>query len=206
MISKLRREDERRADIVSQYLDTFVYTTDKGFSLFQRIYDKNTQVSGIDVKFEFNGTHYDCDEKAAIRYVNKHLQTFSFELSFIDRSGVVRDGWLINDKCVNNSYMLIWIDSAKPEDLPNIDSIKNIQCSLVRKEAIIKYLEDNGFSEDKLEFKCHNIRENKNENLGNIKKYGLKFSFSQQLVEQPINILIPRSELMKMSDYTFELN
>ena len=93
MGSKLRNEDERCSNIVSNFLDEHFYL--KKCTNFQRIEDKNNQIKGIDTIFELNGNQYICDEKAAIRYVNKPLKTFSMELSFIDRSGCSHDGWLL---------------------------------------------------------------------------------------------------------------
>lgn len=204
-ISLLRKEDERRADIVSEFMDNVVYINENGFTNYERVTDRARQVNGIDVIFDREGKHYICDEKAAIRYINKNLQTFSFELSFINRNGEVQEGWLLSDRNINNSYMCIWIDNAYPDNLPNTNSIKTIQCSLVTKESILRYLEDCKFNKRQLMHKCEKIRENPYENHGNIKKYGVKFSFSKQLVEKPINVLIPREKLTLIADYTFIL-
>ena len=40
--------------------------------------------------------------------------------------------------------------------------------------------------------------------MGNIKKDGCKFSFTTKLVEQPINVILPKSVYLQMADKTWE--
>ena len=53
--------------------------------------------------------------------------------------------------------------------------------------------------------KMDNIRYNNDNNMGNINENGCKFSYSQQLYEKPINVLISRNILRKISDDIFTL-
>jgi hypothetical protein len=72
--------------------------------------------------------------------------------------------------------------------------------ALVKKERIIDYLTTLGWTLDKLERKIHQIREQTNVNMGNIKQYGCKFVYSQQLIEKPINILLPKQKYIELAD------
>ena len=72
--NKIRKEDEKCADIVSKFLEKHFYNKVENY---EKIDDKEQQVKGVDVIFILNGKQYVCDEKAAIRYVNKNLQTFA---------------------------------------------------------------------------------------------------------------------------------
>lgn len=161
--SILRDGDERGEKIVSEFLDKHFYIECEDF---HRVVDKVQQIKGVDTTFVKNGFQYVCDEKAALKYVNKNLQTFSMELSFFNAADNISIGWLL--------------DSNK----------------------IIDYLSNIGWTLDKLFLKCKKIRENPYEECGNFYKNEVKFSKSFQLKEKPINLLIKRSKLLEISDFS----
>ena len=196
MASLLRKEDEKCADIVSSYLEDTFYSEVEDF---KRINEKEMQFKGIDVIFNINNVKYVCDEKAAIRYVNKPLNTFAMELSFIDRSNMLHEGWLLDTSKVNNSFLFVWIDRATKNILESKEDLIELEYCLIKKEAILDYLSELGWSQEKLLQKSTFIRENKFENLGNITKNGCKFSYSPKLFEKPVNILISRDKLREIS-------
>lgn len=200
MKSELRETDEKCANIVSEFLDNVFYSTHT--QKFERIDTLKEQIQGVDIKFKFKNKAYICDEKAAIRYVNKTLKTFSFELNFTNQGDKLADGWLLDEKKINNSFLLVWIDKAKKDIIENKSDIEICEIALIKRRSIIDYLKDRGWDKEKLAIKSKRIRENENEDLGNIYKNGLKFTYSKQLVEQPINVLIPREELIKMSVFS----
>ena len=68
------------------------------------------------------------------------------------------------------------------------------------KEKLYTYLETLGWTVDKLRIKNKQIREQKNINMGDIRKYGCKFSYSEQLKEKPINILLPKKTYIELAD------
>lgn len=199
MVNVLRKEDEKCSDIVSEFLDEHFYL--KRCSLFERIYDKRRQIQGIDVIFSLNDIEYICDEKAAIRYVNKNLRTFSLELSFKDRGGNLHDGWLVDDTKINNSFLFIWIDRAKHDILTSKDDIQEIEIALVSKKSIIEYLESIGWTVSHLLKKSELVREDKSEYCGNLYEDGCKFVCSKFLYEKPVNVLVSRNILKKISVY-----
>ena len=196
MGSSLRKEDEKCSDIVSSFLDEHFY---KKCGYFERIVDKNNQIKGIDVIFELNNIKYVCDEKAAIRYVNKKLKTFSMELSFIDKGGNLHDGWLLDEEKVNDSFLFIWIDKAKHDILTSVEDIQELEIALVYKNDIIKYLDKLGWDEEHLIRKSDLVREDENEYCGDLYKNGCKFVCSRFLYEKPVNVLIKREILKKIS-------
>lgn len=196
MASLLRTEDEKCADIVSSYLEDVFYSE---VDNFKRIDEKMEQFKGIDVLFNKDGISYICDEKAAIRYVNKNLNTFAMELSFIDRGNMLHRGWLLDENKINNSFLFVWVDKARKDILQSKDDIVELEYCLVNKEDILDYLNSLGWSQERLIQKSTLIRENKFENLGDIAKNGCKFSYSPELFEKPVNILIPRSKLREIS-------
>lgn len=202
MGSLLRKEDEKCSEIVSNFLDKNFYNKCK---TFERINDKVNQVNGIDVIFELNDKKYVCDEKAAIRYVNRYLNTFAMELSFINRNNTLNNGWLLDDKKINDSFLLIYIDKAKNNILQNEDDIEDIELILIRKIKILEYLETLGWTKDKLIEKSNRIRINEDEDCGSFKKNGCKFVCSKQLFEKPVNVLLLRENLRSLSDLNIKL-
>lgn len=202
MGSRLRKQDEQAANAVAQSLDcNFYIDTDN----FTRVYDKNRQVVGVDTEFDYAGYHYVCDEKAAIRYANRPLNTYSLELSTLDKRGVEIPGWFVNSNMVNNSYLFIWlnkVDSIIDNCSFTSEDIKEYEVALVTKEALFDYLDSVGMSKYEMQQLCYEIRNGEDVNMGNIYKDGYKLSYSEHLFEKPINILVPRTILRDISELT----
>jgi hypothetical protein len=193
--SSVRFDDERQSDIVSQFLDKYFYCDAK---TFERVNDKNRQVSGIDVIFNMSHRQYVCDEKAAIRYRN--LKTFCMELTFLNKHDELMDGWLIDPHKVNDSFLFVWIDKTKTDTIRSIDDIQVVEVALVRKSEIIAHLADYGWTVDKLKIKARRILNNPNVEMGNVRERGYCFSYSDKLPEKPVNVLISRKHLVGIGD------
>lgn len=103
--SILRDGDERGEKIVSEFLDKHFYIECEDF---HRVVDKVQQIKGVDTTFVKNGFQYVCDEKAALKYVNKNLQTFSMELSFFNAADNISIGWLLDSNKINNSFLPVY--------------------------------------------------------------------------------------------------
>ena len=193
----VREYDEHCEKIMSDFLHEYFYKQLNPKTI-ERIIDKNRQIQGIDVILQIGDKIYTIDEKASIRYIN--LKTFALELSFIGKNGNVNTGWLLDENKINDYYLLVWINELKHNAIYNINSIKNVDVALVEKEKILNYLSTIGWNKEKLKIKNNNIRNNPYEYMGNIKKYNCKFSYSKQLIEKPINILLPKETYIKLSE------
>lgn len=197
--SKFRKSDEEAADIVAQFLDEHFYNII--CKDVERVYDKSRQVKGIDIEFTYNGHRYKCDEKAAIHCANTGLPTFALEISMLNRGGKEHRGWFVDDTKVNDSYMFIWVDGMTNKHIQSVEDIKEVEIILVRREKILNYLSSMGWTLNNLINKSNKIRTNPNEYLGTLKQFGCKFAYSTQLVEKPVNFLLPRETYRKLSDY-----
>lgn len=202
MGSRLRKQDEQAANAVAESLDNnfYIYTEN-----FNRVYDKNRQVVGVDTEFDYAGYHYVCDEKAAIRYANKQLNTYSLELSTLNKRGVEIPGWFVNSNMINNSYLFVWlnkVDSIIEKCSFTSKDIKEYEVALVTKQNLFDYLDSVGMSKYEMQQVCYEIRNGEDIDMGNIHKNGYKLSYSEQLFEKPINILVPRTVLRDISDVT----
>lgn len=194
----VREYDEHCEKVMAQFLDKHFYKK-IGYTWRERVTDRERQVKGLDVILKRDGKVYNIDEKAAIRYTNG-LKTFALELSFLNRKGNRVDGWLIDEKKVNDYFVFVWINKIEGELIENVDSFKEVEVALVSKEKIMIYLESLGWDVDKLLIKDERIRDGIDDNLGDIKKNGCKFSYSERLFEKPINILLPKQAYIKIAD------
>lgn len=188
-------EDLRKTKVVEQFLDRYFYQGKQ-----QRITNRKQQLAGIDVIFD----NKKIDEKAAINYIINQLETYSFELEFTDKYGIVRDGWLVDSKKENTHYLLVYI-TGNPK-LEKIEDIKQINYILIRKDKIrelmnniklkkkLKYFKHKeatiGLSQDLIYYTYNNV------------KYKLKLRRSRQLIEKPLNIIIPKPLLIELSEKT----
>lgn len=196
--SILRDVDEKGEKIISNFLDEHFYSTCEDF---HRVNDKTRQIKGVDTTFVKNGFQYVCDEKAALKYVNKNLQTFSMELSFLNSANELSIGWLLDTKKINNSFLFCWIDKAVNNVLSISNDILMMEIALVKRNAIVNYLSSIGWTLEKLFIKCEKIRNNPYEICGDLYNNEVKFSKSFHLQEKPINVLIKRKKLIEISDY-----
>lgn len=194
----VREYDEHCEKVMAQFLDEHFYKK-IGYTWRERVTDRERQVKGLDVILKRDGKVYNIDEKAAIRYTNG-LNTFALELSFLNRKGNRVDGWLIDEKKINDYFVFVWINKIEGELIENVDSFKEVEVALVSKEKIMIYLESLGWDVDKLLIKDERIRDGIDDNLGDIKKNGCKFSYSERLFEKPINILLPKQAYIKIAD------
>lgn len=193
--SRLRAGDVRMSNEIYSFLDNTFYkekTTD-----FERVNDRERQLKGIDVIFKIGDKKYKADEKAAVRWRN--LKTYSLEVSFINRRNEVQEGWFVNEDLENNSYVFVWVDKDGEEE--------SVTLAVVLKKKLHEYLQSIGWGRESLLNKSRLIREG-NTNLGDININGCKFSYSERLVEKPVNILLPREKYMKLADlvWTKKLN
>lgn len=193
-----RNEEKERQDLngekaVHDFLLQHFYDQ---VSNFCECHDKKTQLKGIDTTFTLNDIDYRCDEKAALDFTNgqkgRKLNTFCLELSFLNRKDELMEGWFLNDKMDNNSYLFVWIDKSDFDIIHDASEIREAEIALVLKSDIYEYLESIGWDKEKLRMKDDKIRNEGDTNFGNVYQNGCKFAYSEYLSEKPINILLTR--------------
>lgn len=195
MVKSKREQALKTSREVEKYLDQYY----SGKINSTRITNRADQLRGIDIVIKTdNSPDLLVDEKCATDYINKDLQTFSFELrSTSYNSGHRYDGWLISDRVDTSHYMICYINKADFSDEFKSEDIREMEVLLISKKAILSYLSSKGLDSDTLQNRCNDI-DNGDITRGNIKN-GWKFSKSGHKMESPINILIPRTELRKLS-------
>lgn len=79
--------------------------------------------------------------------------------------------------------MFIWVDKADEDTIHSIEDIKEVELVIVSRDKIIDYFKSLGWTINKLKKKCISFRTNSNEWFGSIDRNGLKFAYSDRLVE-----------------------
>jgi hypothetical protein len=198
-----REYDEHCEKVMGEFLDKYFYNENIEGTI-TRVKDRKLQVKGVDVVIDDGDVKFYIDEKAAIRYVG--LKTFALELSFINRQGDVNTGWLLDNTKINDYFLFVWINELNGTEIKDISSIKNVDVALVSKASIFRHLNSLGWSKNNLLEKDRRIRNNDNEYMGNILRDKCKFSFSNHLVEKPINILLPKETYMEIADLSINIS
>jgi hypothetical protein len=194
---------------IAKFCDRHIYR--EGIT-FERCNDDELQKAGIDGYLTIPSLNINkaaVDEKAGAHYVNTPIKTYLMELSQITKAGEEVDGWLLSDKSKTEYYMLMYLWAQVPSYYDkenrftsdwskiNSDNITLIEYYLVKKDNILKYLNDCGFDKDRLHNAVKYLRENGNVNKVQT-KYGFKFTISRQFRECPVNVCIDKTVYNKI--------
>ena len=187
---------------IALYCDRHIYG--KGIKL-QRCCDVNLQKSGVDGYLTIPSLGiYDAktDEKAGAHYVNCPIKTYLMELSQITKAGKEVDGWFLSEENETEYYILMYLWAQVPQyekegkmcsEWQKIKdgNISLIEYYLVKKSDIFAYLEECGFTKERLRNAVRYLRDNPNVDRVTT-KYGFKFVISRSFRECPVNICIEK--------------
>lgn len=172
---------------------------------YRNIENKELQKMGVDVELKTNNGEYVIDEKIAAHYINRDLPTFAFELC--SNSNGNKIGWLLNDNLKTTHYMVYWT-FATNDDYTTVvsDEFTRADAFLLNKARLLKYLEFMGFTKERLMKSCQAIIAHNKFGKVNLKSTDdFSFNRTKQLKEQPINVVIKKSILMKLAEACFKL-
>lgn len=124
---------------LAKYLDKHLYTKDI-FTKAERTDSASDQMEGSDIIVSIPSLNIQdaiVDEKASIYYINKDLKTFVLEISFLNRSYQIQEGWFINESLSTEYYLMQWIKAnvADPWQVKE-NNITEIECVLVSKQKL----------------------------------------------------------------------
>ncbi|NBI06096.1 hypothetical protein [Senegalia massiliensis] len=204
------KNDLNSENELAKFLDVNFYPQliKKNYILnFERIYDKSLQRKGVDVILHTKDNKtITIDEKSSLHYLNKHLPTFAFELSYLDKYKNTHDGWLLDNSKITDFYALIWpniIDKKYNKLIKEYGEnqklwqgvIKskdfcNMEIWFIKKSELLSVLKDEyNLSKSELHNICTIIRKDPTNKIYNeTKKF--KFYISTSYTEKPINIII----------------
>lgn len=217
MISN-RKNDMAVEREIAAFLDKNLYENKELFTEYARTDTIEEQISGSDLLLSTtNGglKRSVVDEKVASRFANRILDTFSLELSFLGKNCLKKCGWLIDSTKKTEYYLFGWIleadipyiEEKKRYDTNMIDrnNIKRLQWALVKRDKIMKFLEERGWTLEKLAKQDEQIRKQ-----GYIKTKDfiddVSFRYSDAYIEKPINLLLKKETYLKLSELNGIIN
>ena len=198
---------------IAGFFDENLYSNKELFSEFARTDDYDSQIKGSDLILSSSDGKLKrvvVDEKVAITRANTGLETFSLELSFINKLGRKTCGWFLDTSKTTEYYLFGWINKA---DIPydekrkkwvtdeiRKENINELEWALVSRKKIIKFLEDRGWTLEKLGKQDERIREQEGVKT---KEFidDVSFRYSGNYIERPVNILVKRETYIKLSDF-----
>lgn len=203
---KRRAEDERKTSIIEKFTDK-IYK--KHLYGIRRVTDTQLQKQGVDLIYNEDGKIHYIDEKFALKYFDKHLNSFSFELYSENNKG--NEGWFISDHMITTDYCILWFTSDY-----TFKNIRSYDLCFIPKNKILEFARKSGYYggivQDFLDYweydqyhkhdpRFYSIGSGENERRGMKLKNGCKLVQSMHFKERPINIIIPRDELYKLATY-----
>lgn len=187
---------------VARFLDEKLYSKDI-FTKHERTNDRERQLKGSDIIISIPSIGIEnavCDEKAASSYwfMGDKMKTFSLEISSFQH-GVLREGWIVNDKLDTELYLFCWLNASKSNFTK--DDITWLEYALVRKQDILDYLASENITKEHLIKNRDWILDNVTEKgaVGKNRHKDFYFYYSPQLEERPINIIIKKHVYVKLS-------
>ena len=213
-----RKNDMAVEREIAAFLDKNLYENKELFTEYARTDTIEEQISGSDLLLSTTNGELKrsvVDEKVASRFANRILDTFSLELSFLGKNGLKKYGWLIDATKKTEYYLFGWIleadipyiEEKKRYDTNMIDrnNIKRLQWALVKRDKIMKFLEERGWTLEKLAKQDEQIRKQ-----GYIKTKDfiddVSFRYSDAYIEKPINLLLKKETYLKLSELNGIIN
>lgn len=130
----------RRVENFMDYANEFLLQAS-----FYRVSDVGLQKAGIDLVLNDPNAKPGelktmlVDEKFAVKYMNKELDTYSFELSSDNNKN--QEGWFLSASSKTTHYELVW-----PRSTNDGHTIDSAEIMIVSKAAINKWLEERGIN------------------------------------------------------------
>ena len=200
-------EQVRQEEEVAAFMDANWYGSDKPFC-FERVHDPYRQKHGVDVSIydcDNEANHIYIDEKAKMGpdkygkpYLNRILETLSFEVYKHEEKWGWLPGWFTWDQILTQAYCFesVFADCDTPEELTE-DKISKVVCLVVHKERLWQQInKDLGLDPYSLTEKAREVVASFNPFLELAPGYML-FQ-SRKYEEAPVNLLIPRENILKI--------
>lgn len=202
-----RKEDIRIEGVCGRFLDQHLFSRINGY--VKRNTDRELQYRGVDVSISSDVSgNWVIDEK--VKYfgcTNKALDCLSFEITRINQAGYRDIGWYASSRQLTNAYYFIspFLEKGdQPSDI--VDSnLTATQVLIVQKDKVEKFVKDNGYSTMDIMQLAEELAQMpywKLDKKGKVRKIlvqnKLWLTYSSNLDEEPVNLVIPRSELKKL--------
>lgn len=206
-----RKADMRGEKALSLFLDKYFYSEierKRIISSSTRIYEVSNQKRGVDIELVVESEIVKVDEKAQLYYIEKPVESFVLEVNFVKpETGHLTDGWFISNSNITDSYLFIWITKADTKLIHRITSedFSEVDVYLVNKSKIKEYLKKHGFEDNNVREFAQLIRSD--ESIArNIGGDGFHFSYTRDIEEIPINIVMEKRILKTLSSLRYHIS
>lgn len=135
------KNDFNAEKVINEFLQKYFYKKFVDNNIIQSFYhitDTHLQHEGVDtIIVTLKGEEIYIDEKAALDYAKRDigeesLPTFAFEISYLNKSGVLTEGWLTNPKySKTDDYLLVWLW------VKSSTNIRYLQCDDILKLEVV---------------------------------------------------------------------
>lgn len=188
-----RKQDEKLEQTLHPYFDAMYVHAELPM---ERVIDPELQKKGVDLRNPNGSELY--DEKAAIHYSTKNLKTFCIELTTDNNKNQL--GWFINPESLTTHYNFVWLKA----DDNNLNHLYFLEMAIVPKEELKTYLHAVGI--DSVDTVKKYFADGKATRIryGNERYFynpDVSFFWSHSLAENPLNILISKNKLIRLSSY-----
>ncbi|RXH52227.1 hypothetical protein D6T70_06795 [Kurthia gibsonii] len=198
------KKDLNAEQELGKYLDEYFYPRCQELQNVERITDMGSQFKGIDVKAKYSSNEILIDEKGYLSIANIG-STFALELSYLNKSGNRKKGWLFDESKDTTHYLFCW--NKRNEDVSHKHVEKGdfhyIMAMLVERTKLQEYLFrkygiDSVTAEERVDEILNSSRTGSLDVLGVETKS--KYYYSVGLPEQPINIVMQKTELQSICE------
>lgn len=200
--------DSRGEKAIGLYMDNTLYpwlVENKAINSFMRVYEKESQVKGIDVVLEDRMTKEfkNIDEKAQLYYINNPVDSFAFEILF-HREEKQMDGWFISGNNQTDYYMLMWIKSARETKVYRLvmEDFEEVEVYMIPKLSLQsyvgKYMQDVRILKKEAQKMILTKQEKKSIDEGIYLRYSMK-----GYDEKPVNLVIKKEILKSYAKHIF---
>lgn len=157
--------------------------------------DRLDQMHGIDVRLSRDGYRYKVDEKAQLHYIGKCLPTFALEVDLLV-DGSVSPGWLFDERKQTEVYAFVFDITLHGNltELQREEQVASVCIVLVNRHRLINRLEAEGLDQTMLRRLAKELRDTGTDRRS-VHAPGVRVMLSQQLEEQPVNLLVTRRYL-----------
>ena len=203
----MTRDSKRKLDTliehnVANFLDENFWSKLHPFK-FIRQTEKKYQFQGIDVTLISKtnlSVHF--DEKSKIyNCLNSILQYPSFEISFVNRAGVVQPGWFCQKNLSTDYYSFIGVYTVNGNNnincLSSSTAISACDLLWVKKQDVVDFVQQDIQLSDLYNDAKELRAESKSLGGSKHRKYYKNFwiTHSTRLFEKPVNLVMPRNTL-----------
>ena len=188
----MRASDEKREQIVNQFLlDNFFKRYDSTATL---VNDVGRQTKGVDAIFH----KLNVDIKAQTNYINNPTDTYCLEISTLNRNGEPINGWFLNPEVITDYYTFAWVTDADVNDKGNLLKVNKAEVIFIKKENLRRFIKLYA-SDEVLLNTAEQMRSTGTQRKALSGCAGVHYTMSDQLIEKPVVLVIPKSVLHSLS-------